>query len=44
MRETVAFSPDSGVVAIENYFKSHEGSVALIEVAIGPRAGADRRS
>ena len=31
----MAFSPDSRVVALEGYFKSHAGSVALIEVASG---------
>ena len=31
----VAFSPDSGIVAIEHHSKSYEGSVALVEVATG---------
>jgi WD40 repeat protein len=31
----VAFSPDSAIFASETYSKSHEGSIALIEVATG---------
>ena len=31
----MAFSPDSAILAHETYFKSYEGSIALVEVATG---------